>query len=152
MNEITRFIIFGVVSALRTVAELVFWRLLVSVCERKPNFVKKLHVYKLNQFSFSHILSFVASVTASFYLNRYLVFSDTLKNSSNFLILNFVVVSLFTLLISTISINLLTENSTVLKYVHKYNFVRKHWPLFAKIITICITMMLNYGMYRWVIF
>ena len=150
--EIYRLLVFSSLAVVRTLLELLLWKGLVLVGEGLPWVQKVLKIVKLNIYAFSHAISFIASVLASYFLNRYITFSDTNQLSNPDLILKFVVVSLVTLVISVWLINFLTSNKRILDLTKKVALLEKHWPLLAKVITIGATMLINYFGYRWFVF
>lgn len=150
--EIQRFIIFSVLAAVRTILELGLWKGLVIIGEKTSKIQSLLKVIKLNIYAFSHAISFVASVLASYYLNRYITFSDTNQLNNPQLLSKFIVVSLITLVISVLLINFLTSWKVLMKEIEKNNLLQKHWPLLAKILTIGVTVLINYVGYKWFVF
>jgi putative flippase GtrA len=151
VTELTRFLIFSVLAAVRTLLELVLWRWLVKVFEQSPAALSKIKRIKLNQYSFAHAMSFIASVVASYFLNYYITFGDTDETSNPLLLAKFVLISLLTLGISVLVINVLTTNRWILAQSKKIGVINQHWPLLAKLITILVTMVINYLGYKlWV--
>ncbi len=151
-TEIYRLFIFTVLAGVRTLLELILWKGLVLGLEKSEKIQGWLKIIKLNIYAFSHCISFIASVLASYYLNRYVTFSDTNQLTNPQVVSKFIAVSLVTLILSVWLINFLTSNKRILNEVKKYKLVNKHWPLLAKIGTIGVTMLINYFGYRWFVF
>lgn len=151
-GEVYRLFIFTVLAGVRTLLELGLWKFLVVIGEKSEKITKLLSIIRLNIYAFSHGVSFIASVIASYFLNRYITFSDTNQLTNPALVTKFVVVSVITLIISVWLINFLTSEKFILEKVKLFDLVNKHWPLLAKIATIGVTMLINYFGYRWFVF
>jgi putative flippase GtrA len=151
-GEVYRLFIFVVLAGVRTLLELGLWKFLVVIGEKSEKITSFLSLIRLNIYAFSHGVSFIASVIASYFLNRYITFSDTNQLTNPELVTKFVVVSVITLVISVWLINFLTSEKFILEKVKLFDLVNKHWPLLAKIGTIGVTMLINYFGYRWFVF
>jgi putative flippase GtrA len=151
-GEVYRLMVFAVLAGVRTILELFLWKGLVIIGEKSEKIQSLLGFIKLNIYAASHGVSFIASVLASYFLNRYITFSDTNQLTNPELVFKFTFVSIITLIISVWLINFLTSEKFILEKVKLFNLINKHWPLLAKIATIGVTMLINYFGYRWFVF
>lgn len=161
-NEITRFLTFGIIGVVNSGFDILIWHFLVGFCNRNTalsNFIKSI---KLNNYSFSHTISFIITVISSYTLNRTFTFGDSSKQD-NFQIEKFFAVATVSWLITTLFLNHLTSNKKIASFVdilatfeqsitNKESLISKHWPTVAKVLTIGVSMITNYVGYKIFVF
>lgn len=153
ISELTRFIIFACIGLFNSLFDTVLWRILVSQIERYPDVISFFHrKFNVNQYAIAQTISFLISSVSSYFLNKTLTFSDTVTQTDFWQIIRFSSVVCFSLVISVVAMNILTENNKILSVVRRWEFVSKHWPIVAKLITIAITMVTNFVGYRIFVF
>ena len=151
--QIERFVVFVILAVVRTVLiDIIGWRILVAILKDKKWLENILKPIKLNVYAFVHIITFVFSNLGSYYANRYITFQNQSQGTEQQLILNFLLVSGVSLIISVVLINWLTSSIKVLNLVSKNNLLNKHWLIVAKILTVGVTMITNYIGYAFLVF
>jgi putative flippase GtrA len=151
--RVEQFVIFVFWAVVRTlIVDIIGWRAVVSVLDRRVWVENILHKIQLNVYAFTHILTFIVSNLASYYLNRYLTFQNQTKGAEVQIVTSFWLVSGFSLVISTLLLNWMTGSQLILNFVEKYQFINPNWPLMAKLLTIGVTMVTNYVGYVLLVF
>jgi len=146
-------VIFSLLAVIRTfVVDIVGWRLLVFWMERNPWSWEYVTKIKLNVYSYSHGIAFVVSSIASYLLNRFITFDASSVDSETRVFVEFMSVSIFTLVVSVIIINVLTSNKLILRLSQKFPIIKDYWPMTAKLITIALTMVINFTGYKFLVF
>lgn len=149
-SELTTFIIFVVVAIIRTILDVVLWQVLVWIFIEKSPIVKYFSRFNLNRFALAQALSFLVSAVISYVSNKQIAFGNTEPDSFG-LIFKFSLVTGIGLVASVWAIEVLTTNKKILNIVKKYPLIEKYWPLIAKLITVGITLVINYiGLRFWV--
>jgi len=152
-QEFSRFLVFALIGLFNTLFDTILWRFFVWRLEKYPATISYIHKnFKLNQYAFAQVISFALSATSSYFLNKFFTFSDASKTSDFTQIFRFFSVTFLSLGISVLIINLLTETNWILKFTHKISFVDKHWPIIAKLLTVGVTMIVNFVGYRLFVF
>jgi putative flippase GtrA len=168
-----QFVVFGLIGVWNTIFDIVVWKVVVIILERaarnrttKNWLLVRLNNLGLNRYSFAQGVSFVAANTLSYFLNRYITFRDSIGGNNPAAILRFFTVSLFALIISVLLINFLTKNQRILNYSNSLSiriskivsrlpdWILKliDWPRVAKVITIAITLLINFVGYKFWVF
>ena len=149
-SEINTFIIFVVIAVIRTILDVALWQILVWWLQEKSKIVIFFSKFNLNRFAIAQALSFVVASIISYFSNKEIAFSNS-EPDSVFLVSKFLVVTVAGLLASVWAIEVLTTNGRILKIVKKFPLINKYWPLCAKLITVGITLVINYiGLRFWV--
>ncbi len=148
--EFSRFLIFGTIGFFNAILDTAIWKTLVSILQKNPEIIKKFHKFHFNEYSFSHAFSFIISAISSYFLNKNLTFGDSLKNDT-WQVFRFFTVASFSWVLTTIFLNFLTETSFILN-IPKPKIIAQHWPLFAKIMTIAVSMITNFIGYKLFVF
>lgn len=149
-QELRVFAIFVILAVIRTILDIVLWQGLVLLLKEKSKIVVFFSKFNLNRFAIAQALSFLVSSAVSYFSNKEIAFSDS-QPDSVWLITKFGIVTGIGLVASVWAIEILTSNPRILKIVDKYPLAKKHWPLIAKLMTIGITLVINYtGMRFWV--
>ena len=151
----------------RTLLDVVIWKILVfliGVSSRLKHLIQKLG---LNKYSFAQIIAFSLSMVVSYILNYSLVFSTsaTTQILDGYTLFKFIVVTIFSLVVSVWFINFFTQNQKVKSFIFNSTGLvifeklsqpltiqlQKHWPLLVKLASIGLTMFTNFcGYYFWV--
>ena len=152
-QEFSRFLIFVLVGIFNTLLDTILWRFFVWRLEKYPTTISYIHKnFKLNQYAFAQVISFCISAITSFFLNKFFTFSDASKTSDFTQVFRFFLITFLSLGISVTLINFLTETNWILKFTHKISFVDKHWLIIAKLLTVGVTMIVNFVGYRLFVF
>jgi putative flippase GtrA len=147
------FVVFGSLAAARTlIIDIIGWRWLVSWMEKRPWSWEYIQRIRLNVYSYSHGLTFIVSSVTSYFLNRFITFNQPIVDNETRVFVEFMSVSIFTLVLSVIIINILTSNKLILSLVDKIPIVKNYWPMTAKLITIGIVMVINFSGYKLFVF
>jgi len=153
IEEIKRFLIFGVIGGFNAILDTLIWRFLVWLLDKNPKvqtFLTK--VFRVNKYGISQFVAFLISATSSYFLNSTFTFSDSDRTRDVSQVFRFFSVALFSLLISVITIHFLTENKWIKNKIIKFPLLNKYWHYIAKIITIGITMITNFIGYKLLVF
>jgi|GEM_PF-3158397 len=161
-NEISRFATFAIIGAFNAVLDTIVWKFLVNAFEKSPTILRRIKSLKLNQYSFSHGLSFIVSATSSYFLNKTFTFGDS-QVVDPLQPFKFAVVAIFSLIITTYYMNWITSNRGMLKFrdtigliesqvTKRESLIKRHWPLLAKLSSIAISMVTNFIGYRLLVF
>lgn len=148
--ESARFLYFGFLAVLRTIAEIVFWRYFATWLEKFSQSLESLHKYGLNQYSISQGVSIFLSLILSYVVNRYLAFADTPVESELAIIVPFFVVSTITFVLSIIMMSIMTEHKTILEFKEQLPIIKDHWPMTSKLFIIAALTMVNYISYKFI--
>lgn len=148
--ELTRFLTFATIGLFNAILDTSIWKMLVNFFQKNPILTKSFHKFSFNEYSVSHSISFVISAISSYILNKNLTFGDS-KQSDSWQIVRFFTVAGFSWILTTLFLNFLTETDSILK-ISKPKFITKHWPLFAKLLTIGVSMITNFVGYRLFVF
>jgi putative flippase GtrA len=149
-SEIRSFVIFFVLAVIRTIIDLILWRILVWVFQEDSWWVKLSKKFGLNRYALAQALSFVVSAVISYFSNKEYAFGNT-QPDSLWLYFKFGVVTTAGLLASVWTIEFLTTNKFILEKIKPYKLLQDHWPLLAKLCTVAVTLVINYfGMRLWV--
>jgi putative flippase GtrA len=152
-SEFYSFLIFIVIAVVRTLLDILLWQVLVWYFKDDfflLTFFKKIGL-NLNKFALAQAVSFVVSSIISYTSNKSLAFGND-DPTTLWLVTKFSIVTLAGLMASVIFIEFMTTNEKVLSWVSKYSLLQKHWPLVAKVLTIGITVVINYGGMRFWVF
>ena len=149
-SEIRSFVIFVILAVIRTIIDFVLWRILVWVFQEKSPWVKVSEKFGLNRFALAQAISFVVSAVISYVSNKEYAFGST-QDDSFWLYFKFGVVTGLGLLSSVWVIEFLTSNKYILNKIKPFPLIEKHWPVIAKLVTVGVTLFINYfGMRFWV--
>jgi putative flippase GtrA len=149
-QEVQTFIIFVVIAVARTLLDIAFWQYLVWIFKDNNPLVKLSLKYNLNKYALAQVISFLVASVISYYSNKFITFKDNAADSLS-LIGKFLAISVFALVLSVWLIEFLTSNKKILKLVQRYPLINRFWPLLCKLITIFVTLVINYfGQRYWV--
>jgi len=149
-SELLTFIIFVLVAIVRTIIDVVLWQILVWILNDNSPIVRFFKRFNLNEYAIAQAISFLVSAVISYVSNKEITFSNSEPDSLE-LIVRFSVVTGIGLVASVWAIEFLTTFPRILKKVHKYPLIEKYWPLIAKLVTVGITLVINYiGLRFWV--
>lgn len=149
-REIQVFVVFVIIAVLRTLLDIALWQLLVWLFKEKSAIVRFFAKFNLNRFALAQALSFLVSSAVSYFSNKEIAFNNTDPDSVE-LVLKFGIVTGVGLIASVLAIEILTSNKKILSIVNKYPLAKKYWPLLAKLITVGVTLVINYlGLRLWV--
>lgn len=149
--EIRTFFIFVVLAIIRTILDIGLWRLLVAVFQEKYVQVSIMDRLGINHYGLAQAVSFIVSAAISYYANKELAFQNY-ANDSLELVLKFIFVTTLGLVASVWVIDYLTENEKIINFIKPYNILYNHWPLIAKLLTVGVTLVINYGGMRFWVF
>ena len=148
MLEIAEFLRFAIVGLWNTILDISLFLVLVHLIEKTA--VKK--IWFLKTATIAHILVFIVVNFQSFFLNSIFTFTNATNNRGW---LPFLMVSIVSLTLSSIIIQVLNKNSYYLfvrKLINNTSFSEKHFLLLIKIVAVIITMFCNYFGYRFFVF
>jgi len=148
--ELFRFLTFAAIGLFNAVLDTTIWKILVNFFQKKPHLTRHFHKLHFNEYSASHSISFVISAISSYILNKNFTFGDSGQGDS-WQIVRFFGVAGFSWVLTTLFLNFLTETGQILKFP-KPKFISKHWPLFAKLLTIGVSMITNFVGYKLFVF
>jgi putative flippase GtrA len=166
MSEITKFLIFATIGLFNSVLDILIWKFLVTKIQKSTSLTSFVTKIKLNAYSFSHSISFVITVISSYILNKTFTFGKSLNQSVNQTTVEatkFFGVAIFSWVLTTLFLNYLTKSDRIKTIVtrigetetsltKKPSLVLQHWSLFAKVLTIAVSMVTNYIGYRLFVF
>lgn len=148
--EIIIFIVFSVLAVIRTLLDIIMWQVLVWLFHPRINFVNFLTKKGLNRYSLAQIISFIISTFISYYINKIITFNDN-NPTTIIVIVKFFILNLIGLVASVWVIEYMTENKILFENFKKNPFIKKNWPMIAKITTIIITLFINFfGQKYWI--
>jgi putative flippase GtrA len=148
--EIIRFITFSVIAVIRTALDVLIWQLLVFFFQEDSIFVKIAKVFRINRFAAAQAIAFIISVLVSYFANKEITYRD--RETTNYSIIVFTIISIISFFASIWVINLLTSNRRALEFSRRHPLLEKFWPLTAKLLTIFITVVINYTGYTLFVF
>jgi putative flippase GtrA len=157
MNEIQRFIIFGLIGVLNSGLDIVLWKLFSLVLKKNKN-----SKISGNAYTIAHILAFPVAVLFSFFMNSAFTFGDS-KVRDSLQVIRFFAVSVFTWLVTSKVFDLLikqkdkdwvkrTSQKVEKIFSLKPDFVYSRFPLICKLAVIVVSMVANYIGYRLLVF
>jgi putative flippase GtrA len=166
MSEITKFLIFAAIGLFNSILDILIWKFLVTKIQKSTSLTSFVTKIKLNAYSFSHSISFVITVISSYILNKTFTFGKSFTQNLNQTTVEatkFFGVAIFSWVLTTLFLNYLTKSDRIKTIVtrigeietnltKKPSLVLQHWPLFAKILTIAVSMVTNYTGYRLFVF
>lgn len=150
--ELQQLLKFILVAVFRTLLDILIWHFLVLSIKDRKKILQFFDKYKLNEFAIAQVFAFVVSVIISYYINKIFVFETKDNNQELATLLKFFGISLVSFFASTWIINFLTSNSKMLKFSKISPLLEKNWPLVAKILTIGVTLLINYFGYYFLVF
>ena len=152
-SELIRFIIFGSIGLFNAILDIFIWRFLVKTFDSSSTFTSSIKKLKLNNYSFSHTISFVITVISSYFFNKNLTWKDTIS-SDNLQSIKFFGVATISMILTTIFLNFLTGKNieTWILKTFPFEFVKKHYHIIAKLTTIGLSMITNYLGYKFFVF
>ena len=152
-SELIRFVTFGSIGLFNAILDIFIWKFLVKTFDSSDKMSKFIKNIKLNNYSFSHTISFIITVISSYFLNKNLTWKDTISND-NLQSIKFFGVATISMILTTIFLNFLTGKKIegwVLKNL-PFGFVKKHYHIIAKLTTIGLSMITNYLGYKFFVF
>jgi putative flippase GtrA len=163
MSDVSRLIAFSSIGVFNTLFDIFLWKLLLYFTQD----VARIKSIKLLSFEISieavcHAVSYLLSIFVSYYLNTLFTFSDAKNSNSNSVIIYFLV-SIFSLLCTTLLLNLMFRNKTISKirqhliYFENTKFknskmIKNYWPLFCKVVVTLVSLIINYVGYKYLVF
>jgi putative flippase GtrA len=149
-QEFQTFIIFTIIAVVRTLLDIAFWQYLVWIFKDTNPLVKLSLKYNLNKYALAQFISFLVASVISYYSNKFITFKDNAADSFS-MVGKFLAISILALVVSVWLIEFLTTNKRILKIVQRYPLVMRFWPLTCKLITVFVTLVINYfGQRFWV--
>lgn len=149
--QLIQFLSYFIVGVWNTLFDFGIWQTLVILIKPNSKFSNLLEKYKLNRYSFAHATAFLIASFVSYFLNKYFVFANS-ENKSSASFPLFMLVSFFSLGITTFYVNFMTKNEAVLRIAAKNKYVHKFWPQFAKITAALISLFTNFFGYKFMVF
>ena len=163
LNEIQRFIIFGLIGAGNALIDVLLWKFLVKYFSSKPSLLQIIKRLRLNAHTFAHTLSFGVTVISSYILNKNITWNDSQNKSDYFQGVRFFGVAIFSWAVTTFILNYLIKNKKINELVDtiavleqtitkKESLIKKNYPTIAKILIIGISMFTNFIGYKLIVF
>ncbi|MEM1311934.1 MAG: GtrA family protein [Patescibacteria group bacterium] len=135
---------FAIVGLFVTGVDFVSFWLLLNLFEK----FKIKTILKLRNTTIANIIGFAIANSVSFILNTFFTFSDSTTNKGW---IPYLLVSLFSLSVSTVLVQILTSDN-LYKMINDKIFrdllAKKHYALVVKLFTVMITMVTNYFGYQ----
>ncbi len=167
IDTLIQFLIFGIIGAWNTFFDFVLFWIFLNIGKKTPEKVKTKikKIKKAENFihtpTIAHLFSFTIANIVSFYLNTHFTFRDGRANPS---FLSYFLVTLFSLGISTLLIQLFTDSFYYEKFKERFlikvpekirekvNFDEKKWALLVKLGTVAVTLITNFIGYKFFVF
>lgn len=167
VDTLIQFLIFGVIGAWNTFFDFALFWIFLNLGKKTPTKIKsKIKKIKTTQNfihtpTIAHLFSFTIANIVSFYLNTHFTFRDGKTNPS---FLSYFLVTLFSLGISTLLIQLFTDDFYYKKFEKKFltkipekirekiDFDEKKWALLVKLGTVAVTLITNFVGYKFFVF
>jgi putative flippase GtrA len=150
-QELITFIKFIAVAIVRTLFDIILWRFFVYVLKDDSKGAKFFQKLKLNKYAAAQAISFIISMVISYFSNLILVFGES-KNGILVEMFQFALVSVVAFFASVWFIEWATTAKYILDQVKKIKILEDHWPLMTKLLSIGITVVINYLGYRFLVF
>jgi putative flippase GtrA len=147
-SELFRLAKFVIVGLFVTGVDFVSFWILLNVFEK----LKTQTLFGLRVTTISNVIGFAIANSVSFILNTFFTFSDSKANRGW---IPYLLVSLFSLSVSTILVQLLTSDKTYKKLnakIFRNLLSQKHYALVIKLFTVLITMITNYFGYKFFVY
>lgn len=153
ISDLVEFLMFVLLATLRTViVDIVGWRVLLGLMQRVPQTWVYARRLGFNVYSYSHAVSFIISNATSYYLNKYFVFLNSESKTTSKEVIEFIIVSSVSLILSILVIHYITISKYVIKLTTPYPIIKRHIPIIAKLCAIAVTILINYFGYKFLVF
>lgn len=157
MNQLTiTFLKFAIIGFGNSILDTVIWKFFTGVFARNQKILNFLQKLKMNQYSGAQLISFFISLVSSFFLNSYFTWKVSPLESVNRALL-YALVAITAWSVTTIFINYFTQEEYLVKFDNiiqgfKTKIIFFDYPLLIKIISILISMVINFVGYNYLVF
>ncbi len=151
--ELQRIITFILIGVFNTLFDLVIWQSIVKSIKPDSDLEQFILKIKLNKYSFAQAIAFILANIGSYFLNSTFTFFDSKTSASSRSVGVFFLVSVFSLSISVLMMNILTKNQHILELSQKLpKPLATRWALVAKLMVAPITLTTNFIGYKFFVF
>jgi len=144
-SEGVRIIKFSLVAIIRTIIDLIVWKILAILIDKNKFLKPSVEKIKLSSDSFAHGVSTIVSIVISYFANKIFVFTSNSNISEFEEVFRFTVVSVVALVTSTILMQIIFANPSFNSPKKWHPLLAKYWSLVCKILAIGVTMIINYA-------